>query len=66
MRDFFQYTCMYVFLYNAELVILSYECNIRYWDVVWNSPDGGKTGVFEVYGFLYYLFTIDQIKICLM
>ncbi|PHT50866.1 hypothetical protein CQW23_10613 [Capsicum baccatum] len=27
---------------------LNDESNRGYWDVVWNSPDGGKTGVFEV------------------
>lgn len=27
---------------------LNDESNRGYWDVVWNSPDGGKSGVFEV------------------
>lgn len=46
------YVCMFFF---TELVSLTYECNVRYWDIVWNSPDGGKTGVFEVYDFLYLI-----------
>ncbi|KAI8550224.1 hypothetical protein RHMOL_Rhmol06G0088000 [Rhododendron molle] len=30
------------------LEVLNDESNRGYWDVVWNSLDGGKTGVFEV------------------
>lgn len=45
---------------------LNDESNRGYWDVVWNSPDGGKTGVFEVIkgtNFKVIKETDDQVEI---
>lgn len=45
---------------------LNDESNRGYWDVVWNSPDGGRTGVFEVIkgtNFKVIKETDDQVEI---